>query len=174
MGFVLSSCHFYTFLGHILVHPQPPWHCCETTLTLNGPKTASTQATTRESLQLHQLKVWDYLNFQQKWIFVLVLPFFCHIPFPPSSEEAFLGKRFFFPKRPYRNMFLYTSPSHLCSRSALSSHWRMGFSNLRVQSPHMASTVFAIIKILFQDLLVNFQLSSYSMGICAWAHFSFT
>lgn len=45
---------------------------------------------------------------------------------------------------------------------------------MHVQSPCMASTVFSIIKVLFQDLLVNFQLSSCSTGICAWADFSFT
>lgn len=50
----------------------------------------------------------------------------------------------------------------------------MGFSNMHVQGPCMPSTVFSIIKMLFQDLLVNFQLSSYSMGICDWADVSFT
>lgn len=172
MGFVRSSCCFHTFLGHILVYPQPPWYCCETTLTPTGSERASTQATTREPLQLHWLKDVRLLGLSTQPNLHFGTAILLQHSLPSFIRGSFYEKtNFFFPKRLHGNTFLYTPPSCLCF---LQCFKHTGFSNVHVQSPHIASTVFSIIEMLFQDLLVNFQLSSYSMGTCAWAGFSFT
>lgn len=101
---------------------------CEITITPTGSKRASTQATAREPLLLHQLKMWVYLNFQHDQIsFILVPTFSCNISFLPSlSRGSFYGQNLIFFFSPFcekiiwKHIFVHPCPIPV-SCSALSS-----------------------------------------------------